>query len=390
MQVANVTLDGVVVNPYGVPLGKHLSVRDGVVTRISGRVSEDAIREAQTLILPAVIDTHCHGGYGFSYSDGITVDQIRELVHAQRLDGTTHSVASLVSMRDPLPAIEVLVQACEQRLIAGIHLEGPFVAPSRSGAQNRDAIRPIDLEELGRWLRAGRGHIRSVTLAPELAGALEAATLMMKFGARPAWGHTDVADEQIRGIMADVREQHSRQPSQIVTHLFNAMPSVHHRNPGPIPAFLTAAMLGDVVVEIIGDGVHIEPKLASDIVHMLDDPHTPGAMLVTDGIAGMGQPDGHYDLGGLSLEVVDGTTRIAGTGTLAGGTATMLQQCQVLDRFGADPDVLVRAVCAAPIRALNLGIPAGISVGRRFTGVVVDERWNLQQVYVDGHLLSDS
>ena len=338
----------------------------------------DAGENSGTVIFPGFVDVHNHGGAGASFPDDTDFASIERAAAAHARGGTMTLVASLVSMTDPFPAIKALVNACEVGVIQGIHLEGPYVNLEKRGAQNPDAIRPIDLDELARMLEAGEGWIRSMTLAPELENAVEAAEVLLRAGARPSWGHTAATGERAREVLeatVAIGRRLGIALNRCVTVCGGpAMPPLHHRVPGPVLEFLAAARRGDAVVEVIGDGAHLDLGLVREILEALDDAASGelgGAALITDAMAAAGMPDGSYSLGALDVTVRDGSAFLTGTDTLAGGTSTLGDPVITLIGLGMDAGVLARAACGNPARALGLPQPAAPVVGELFRGVVV-------------------
>ncbi len=298
-------------------------------------------------VVPGFVDMHVHGGGGGSFSEA-TTDGTRSAVDLHTRHGTTTMVASLVSAPpvELLRQVGVLTEQVAKGLIAGVHLEGPWVAPSRRGAHQPSALRNPDPTEIERVLVAGRGTIRMVTLAPELDMGLNAIERIVAAGAVAAVGHTDATYDQTRDAL--------EAGATVATHLFNAMRPVHHREPGPVIALLEDPR---VTVELIGDGVHLNPALARLILAQAGPDRIA---MVTDAMAAAGMPDGGYRLGALPVEVMDGVAKIDGTDTIAGSTATMDQLFRfAVAHSGLDPDAAllaaVRQTSINPARALGLG-----------------------------------
>lgn len=333
------------------------------VTQSSGAPASSSRTDAA--VFPGLVDVHCHGGGGVSFSDAPELHEIARAAEAHEIRGTLNLVGSLVSLPDPLPAIAALARACDAGILAGIHLEGPFLSPGACGAQDPAALRPVDLAELEAMLDAGGGWVRSMTLAPELDGAAEAAALMHDFGVRPSWGHTEATGTQARTVLAQTAERGIR---QTVTHLFNAMPALHHRRPGPVLEFLAAARRGAAAVEVIGDGIHLDPDLVGELLGSLDPSST--VMLVSDAMAAAGIGDGEYRLGGLDVTVRGGRATLTGTDTLAGATATLGDQVAGLLDAGVPAPALARASCGTPAEALGLPVPAPAALDEPFSGVL--------------------
>ncbi len=298
-------------------------------------------------VVPGFVDTHVHGGGGGSFSHP---DQTATAVDIHRRHGTTTLVASLVtgSPEDLLVDVQTLAEQVRAGLIAGIHLEGPWLAAERCGAHDPTLLRDPDPAELDRLLRAAGGTIRMVTLAPERAGGLDAVRRIVDAGAVVAVGHTDGTYQQTRAAVDA--------GATVATHLFNAMRPIHHREPGPVIALLEDPR---VTVEVIADGVHIDAALYRHIVR------SAGAgrvSLVTDAMAAAGMADGAYRIGPLAVEVADRVAHLAGTDTIAGSTATFDR----LFRFAVSQadlprdEALLRAVrqsSITPARALGLPCP---------------------------------
>ncbi len=367
------------------------------LTAGDGRVVEEVVG---AFIVPGLVDVHCHGGGGASFPDDLDEESIRAAIAAHRGGGTTALVASLVSMLDPLPAIQALVPFCRSGELAGIHMEGPFVSPHKAGAQNPAAIRGGDLTELESWLEAGDGWIRTMTVAPETENAVEVARMLLRYGAKPSWGHT-ATDGATTAAVLDATVEYAAEIGfdgvpQTATHLFNAMPAINHREPGPIRELIQGARRGEVSIELIGDGVHLAPILVEDVAEYVsgDGAGSVGSsgagqlggsgagqldisdagqaarlstILVTDAMAAAGMPEGNYQLGGLDVEVKDGAARLAGKDTIAGGCSRLAEQVAFLVGRGTlGLGQLVRATVAGPVRAASLLRP-----GREAAGVTL-------------------
>jgi N-acetylglucosamine-6-phosphate deacetylase len=250
-----------------------------------------------------------------------------------------------------------------------VHLEGPFLSAARCGAQDPAALVPGDPAVLAELLAVG--GVASMTLAPETAHAAELVALLRAHGALPSFGHTD-ADAAT--VTAAVRSA-SATGRVSATHLFNGMPPLLSRAPGPVGACLAAAARGELVVEVIGDGVHLAPET----VAMLFDLVGPDAIaLVTDAMAAAGQPDGRYPLGPMTVDVRDGVARLAtdsGTpGAIAGGTARLVDVLRRAVREAGVPLAdAVPAATATPARLIGLDDLTGdLLPGRRADLLVTD------------------
>ena len=315
------------------------------------------------MVVPGFVDTHVHGGGGANFSAASPADTATAAgLHLRH--GTTTLVASLVtaSAADLIRQVGVLAEEVRRGVVAGIHLEGPWLAAERFGAHAPSLMRDPDLEELDRVLDAGGGSIRMVTLEPERAGALAAVRRIVDAGVVATVGHTDATYEQTRAPIAA--------GATVGTHLFNAMRPINHREPGPVIALLEDPR---VTVKVMTDGVHVDPALYR---HVCRSAGPDRVSLVTDAMAAAGMADGGYQLGPVAVDVVDGVARVAGTQTIAGGTATMDHQFRFAVAHSGLPrdEALMAAVRQASINpARALGLPStGLVAGAAADLVVLD------------------
>lgn len=322
------------------------------------------------LLLPGLVDIHCHGGGGEEFGPDETSAR-RAAEHHHRA-GTTTVVASLVSApREALLAgMRVCAGLAAEGLVAGVHVEGPFLSHARRGAQDPDALVGVDLGLVDDLADAGRGRWSVMTFAPELDGADELIRRLAEHRVVPAVGHTDASAGQTAKALSAAMAATGR--PGLVTHLFNGMPPLHHRAPGPAAACLAAAAWGEAVVELVADGVH----LADETVSMVMDVAAPGSVvLVTDAMAACGMPEGRYTLGRLDVVVAGGTARLADGSSIAGGVATLLDVVRRCVRHAGTS--LVETVAAAsrvPATVLGLdGEVGALAPGLRADVLAVDE-----------------
>ncbi|MFY9262672.1 MAG: amidohydrolase family protein [Actinomycetaceae bacterium] len=384
------TLNGKVLDARGKLVGS------GIVLDDAGALVEvlpvtDA--EVSGWITPGLIDIHNHGGGGASFPDQFTQEGVKTAVDTHLKMGTTAMLASTVSMIDPLPAIHNLVEACEAGMLLGIHLEGPYISPYKVGAQNPAAVRNPDLDELRSWLEAGKGWVKTMTLAPEVDNAAEAAKMLLDYGALPSWGHTNTSgavQRELIEITTAYAAEKGISPAQTATHLFNAMPPLSHREPGPARELIASARRGETVVELVADAIHLHPDLVGDVINFIEPKNELGAVFITDAMEGAGMPDGQYVLGSLAVTITDGVARLTEGGAIAGGTARMAQDIQRMVGAGAvTMEQAVRASVAAPAYTLRLtgeepGVSLEYTVGEKMNLVTFDEELNVTGVIREG------
>ncbi|WP_375385377.1 N-acetylglucosamine-6-phosphate deacetylase [uncultured Microbacterium sp.] len=326
---------------------------------------------AGAVLTPGFIDIHGHGGAGFSYDDGH--DAIRAARALHRAHGTTRAVISLVTA--PLEAMErraamVADLTGTDAGILGSHLEGPFLDPARKGAHDETLLRAPLAEAVERLLAAGRGTVRQVTLAPELAGGVAAIRIVVASGAAAAVGHTS-ADAETCATAFDAG-------ATILTHAFNAMPGLHHRAPGPVGAAIADPR---VTLEVIADGAHVHP----DVIRIVFAAAPGRVALVTDAMAAAGAGDGHYELGGLGVDVVDGVARLTDGAAIAGSTLTQDAALRLSVACGVALPAAVHALTTAPARAVGRGADLGrLAAGFLADAVLLDAGLHVHRVWTGG------
>jgi N-acetylglucosamine-6-phosphate deacetylase len=327
-------------------------------------------------VLPGFVDIHCHGGGGEAFT-ATDPERVRRGVDAHRKHGTTTMLASLVSrpVGELVNQVAALAELVEDGLIAGTHLEGPFLSAARCGAHDPSVLRPPDPKSLNTLLTAGRGTIRMVTIAPELEGAVSAVRQLSSSGVLAAIGHTDATEAQVLPAVDA--------GATVATHLFNGMRPLHHREPGPIGTLLDDER---VTVELICDLVHVHPTMIRMAARHAGLART---VLITDAIAAAGVGDGVYDVGGLEVSVVDGVPTLAGGASLAGSTLTMDAAFRNLVRgCGLSIPAAVAATATRPAALLGLaGITGRLARGFAADLVIMDETLRPSEVMQRGEWL---
>ncbi|MBC3763269.1 N-acetylglucosamine-6-phosphate deacetylase [Quadrisphaera oryzae] len=332
-------------------------------------------------VVPGFVDVHCHGGGGAAFGDGHGDPEreaaaARTVARTHREHGTTTLVASLVTrpvaeLVAVATALGPLVRSGE---LAGVHLEGPWLSPARAGAHAPALLRaPVDddVEAL-----VATGAVVMATVAPELPGGLDAVRRLSAAGVLVAVGHTDA---DAAGARAAVDEG-----ARVATHLFNAMPAVHHRDPGPVVALLEDQR---VVVELIADGVHLHPLV---LAHAARSAGRGRWVLVTDAMAAAGCADGRYELGGLAVSVVDGVARLvtdddgtgaAGAGAIAGSTLTLDAALRCAVDAGLPFEDALAAVTSTPAALLGRADRGHLEPGATGGAVLLDADLHVESVH---------
>lgn len=319
-------------------------------------------------VVPGFVDLHVHGGGGASFQDPTQAQAARDF-HLGH--GTTTILASLVTapIDELVAATSGLVPLARAGVIAGIHLEGPFLASSHCGAHDPTLLRDPEPDLLETLLDAGEGAVRVVTIAPERPGAIAAIALLTARGVVAAIGHTGADLARTRtAIDAGAR---------LATHLFNGMPAMGHRDPGPVLALLDDDR---VTVELINDGVHLHPDLVAHVLRT-----KKSSALITDAISATGMGDGEVQLSGLDVRVESGVARLTNGGSLAGSTLTMDAAVRNAVDSGVPLAEAARAASAIPAAVLGLGDRVGtLAPGMDADLVVLDARLGVRRVLAKG------
>lgn len=317
----------------------------------------DSTLRLRGTIVPGFVDIHTHGAAGVDFADAAT-GSIQPAVDWHAGHGTTTIVASLATA--PVAELERQLAALAEQtrlgVVRGIHLEGPWLSAAHRGAHAEALLRSPERSEVDRVLE--NGAVRMVTIAPELPGALATIRTLAEAGIVAAVGHTS-CDTATAAAAFDAG-------ARVATHLFNGMPPLHHREPGPVGV----ALLDDrVFVELILDGHHVAAEAAEIVLRLV------GGRLVTvsDSIAATGCPDGDYLLAGGSITVHGGIARTADGRSLAGSTRTLGTAFRSLvEQHGLSLTEAVMATATAPADAMGLPDVGRIRPGAAADLVVLD------------------
>lgn len=361
-----IALRGMLVTP-GATLTDGVVVIDGEwIAAVHPAAEHDGPAPEQVpVVVPGMVDVHCHGGAGGSFTSG-DPGQVDLAIQHHRAHGTTTLVGSTVSdsAERLLAVVATLADACERGELEAIHLEGPFLASSRCGAQDPLHLRDPDPVLTLELLAAGRGHVRMMTLAPELPGAVALAAILREQGVLPSVGHTGASAREVSSFLA---------AGGHVTHLFNGMAPMHHREPGAAGG----ALESPATLEVIADGVHVADET---ILWLMATAGPQRLVFVTDAMAAAGMPDGTYALGPQQVVTRDGVARIAGEGSLAGGTAHLSDILRRQVTAGVLLQDAVTSAALTPARALGFTDRGRIEAGARADLLVTDADLVLERV----------
>ena len=334
-------------------------------------------------IVPGFIDVHVHGGGGGDAMDGAGGLAAMTRFHAAH--GTTALLATTItnpwaSVRSALEAIRGFSSRASAKVLGsrvlGAHLEGPFINPERLGAQPPFTVLPT-VDRVQEILELG--VVKVVTIAPEMAGALEAIAQFLTAGVRVSLGHTAATADIALEVFA-LAAKLGKSPLICGTHLYNAMGGLEGRNPGVV-----GALLGNPnsYAEVILDGHHVHSSAFRAAFFAKPDK----LMLITDAIRAAGQPDGDYDLGGQSVRLSNSVVRLE-NGSLAGSVLTMLGAVKNAVAAGLALEVALKLASLHPAQYLGLQGYGKLTVGAVADLVVLSEALEVEAVYVGGQQIA--
>ena len=363
--------------------------RGGRIQAVGGFSALQVLEDTEVIDLssfhaiPGLIDTHLHGTGGFAAmtaSEHNTMDDISSVL-AQH--GVTSFVLTVLAaptdvMCEVLSELASLHDVRMPGAVAlGLHIEGPFLNSERRGAMDEQTIRPIDLGEARALISAGKGLVRTMTLAPELEGSEGLIELLCEEGVVASMGHSMATEEHVlRAIGAGATR---------CTHLYNGMPPLNQRSSG-----LTSVALTDdrLVIELIADGVHVHPRMIDLACRTKPRSAVVG---ISDATQGAGLADGIYTLGGQRVRISEGRCVLVADNTLAGSCLVLDAAMRNLHRYSSLRSSEAVA-CFTRNAASSLGLSSRgvIEPGKRADIAVVDDDWNIVLTLVGGRIVHDS
>jgi N-acetylglucosamine-6-phosphate deacetylase len=348
-----------------------MEIEEGRIASVSSRAAREAPGAARVLdfpgatLAPSFFDVHIHGAKGHDIMEATpeALDAIGSFLAAHGtgsflattvtapLDATLRSLSGLAKLL-ARPAVQGKARPI------GIHLEGPFLSHAKRGVQPPEHLLKPDIATFDRMFEAAEGHVRLMTIAPELPGAVELAKHAIGRGVRISMGHSDATAAETRAAIAA--------GATSATHTFNAMRPLDHREPGILGTVLTS---DELYAEMICDGIHTAPEMVK-LWWRAKGPER--AILVTDAISATGMPDGEYQLGGFAVQVANG--RAMARGVLAGSVLTLDRALENFMAFtGAPLEQALRLATVNPAAMTGLGEQAGsVAVGMPASLVAVD------------------
>lgn len=373
-------IQGAVVIDRQMAADQILTIENGKISYVGPKRDEvpDLVVE-NGYIAPGYVDIHIHGSHGYDVMDG-SQESLSGIAASLVKYGVTSFLATTLTAE--MNVLVQVVKACRAFTekptpgaeLIGIHLEGPWINKRYKGAQNEEHVTIPSLEDARRLVEAADGLLKIVTLAPEQSAAEQLIEYLTRHGVTVSVGHSDASYDEVKQAIGSGLSH--------VTHCFNAMRGLHHRDPG----VTGAAMYHDeLTTELIADGIHVHPVVMS-VLHRVKT--TDRVVLVSDGMRAVGMSDGEYDLGGLRVHMTNGEARLA-DGTLAGSTLTLNRAVQNMVRLchASIPDAIAMA-SEIPAKVIGIGHRKGrLAVGYDADFLLLDEELNVVSTYKNGKLV---
>jgi N-acetylglucosamine-6-phosphate deacetylase len=332
------------------------------------------------IVVPGFIDVHIHGAAGADTMDA-TIEALATIATALPAEGTTSFLATTITQKHE--NIENALKNAAQYLkghngfgkaeVLGVHLEGPFINKKRAGAQPMEYIIDPDIELFKQWQELAEGSIKLVTVAPELEYGTDFVRYLRETGVIASIGHSDAVHEEMeKAVQAGATQ---------VTHLFNGMRGIHHREPGVAGS---ALIFKELMVELIADGIHVRPEVMKLVINAKG---TDGLILITDAMRAKCLKNGVYDLGGQDVSVADGKALLA-NGTLAGSILKMNDSIKnILDAADISLSQAVQMASVNPAKQLNVYDRKGsISPGKDADITILSNDYQVDMTFCRGEI----
>lgn len=372
-----------VITPYHVLKKASIFISDGKIKDV--RQAGNAVLPKGTRIIdaknnivaPGFIDVHVQGAGGSDVLDG-TKYALQNIAKTLAKNGTTSFLATTVATDKASPHLKIIDEVIRAGTgganILGIHLEGPYINPLKKGMIKPENIKEASLADLNRIIRLCKGRLRMMTIAPEVKGALVIIPVLRKRGIVASFGHSNATYEQtLKGLKNGISH---------ATHVFNAMPQLHHRMPGPL-----AALFEDkkCTLQLVGDAVHIHPSVMRLLIKIVG---VDRIVLITDSMSAAGLKNGKYVYNGLEYISYNGTARYK-DGTLIGTSLALREVATRMIRLaGVSLQDAVKMATINPAKTLGIEYKKGsITPSKDADLVIMDKKLFVKKVIIGGKVI---
>lgn len=355
--------------------GKFSALINQTQSENEGLAATDSIDLKGKLIIPGFVELHSHGCIGYDFTTA-NLDEIEKMLVFYAKNGITSILATTMTIdyeiyKKAMLHIKAAVDSPSKgSRIIGINMEGPFLGADKKGAHDTRYLLPIDENKFNELNELSGDQVRIIDIDPKLPNSME---FIKK--------HSKTKTVSLAHTSCDyaLAEQAIKAGATHVTHLFNAMNGLHHREPGLIGAVSDF----DIHAELICDGIHIHPS----VIRFMYKAVSEKLILISDSMSAAGLDDGIYELGGQKVTVVNGKATLD-DGTIAGSTTTVYKAFKNVIKFGIPVDQAILSATLIPAKAINMDKEIGsIEPGKRADFIIMDKDLNIEQVYKDGYLL---
>lgn len=338
--------------------------------------NEDVILDAEGMyLIPGLTDIHIHGCVGYDFCDG-TMEAIQAIAEYEARNGITTLCPATMSLDDDtlsgIFSTASEYQSEKGAVLVGINMEGPYFSHAKKGAQNPAFLKLPNAEHFRRMQKLSNGMIKLIDIAPELEGAMEFIQ--------------ELKDEVVISIAHTTADYDTalkayQKGASHLTHIYNAMPPFSHRSPGVIGAALDSPHCN---VEMIVDGVHIDPSVVRATFRMFGDDRI---ILISDSMMATGLKEGQYSLGGQAVTVTGSKATLA-DGTIAGSTTNLMKCLQTAISFGIPFTSAVKCAAVNPAKEIGIYEEYGsITPGKYANLVLLDQNYQVNKVILKGNIL---
>lgn len=351
----------------------NITINDGIVEEISRETTCNDIFDCEgSIITPGYVDIHTHGIAGFDNSD-FDEKSFSQMVNEYVKRGTTTFIPSFPTISSDTAFKTLSIYKNHKKTIKKVHLEGPFINTSKKGAQNPDFIETPDVESFIKYVQSNDSFIGRVTISPELDRNFELTKFLIEKNIIVSFGHTTCNFEKATEFF--------KITDSIATHLFNAMPIIHHREPG---ITLAALMNDNIACEIIPDLIHLHPEIIKLVFKLKGAEKT---ICISDSIVAAGLKEGKYVFSGLDINVTNKSARLK-DGNLAGSIITMADGVKNMVSIGIDTKDALISATSSPAKAMRIENEAGyIRVGAKADILILSEDYSIKKVIKDGKFI---
>ncbi len=352
-------------------------VNNGKIS-FKAQAADEVIDAEGKMLLPGFIDIHIHGAVGYDFNDG-TDEALDNITAFVAKHGTTSVLAttSTIGAESEKNAINKIVEKLQNGTagasIVGLHMEGPFFSPKALGAQNPEFVQAPSMENLKNMIGDNIAILKLIAIAPECDKDMATIKELTQMGIRTAIGHTKATYAEATAAL--------EAGATMLTHFYNAMTPLNHRDPGVVGAVLEN---GNAEIQLITDLIHLHPAAIRVATRAVGDDNV---IIISDAIAGTGLGDGVYDLGGLDVYVKDGVARIK-EGNLAGSTLTLDVALKNMVDIGYAPETAVKYLTENPARAIGISDRKGkLAEGMDADLVIINDDYEVENTFVEGRLV---